>query len=75
MAKTVQIRGVPEDVHAELRRRAASAGTSLSDYLLAEVRRVASRPPIADVLRRADSRVGGTSTDEILSVLREVRGS
>lgn len=75
MAKTVQIRGVPEDVHAELRRRAASAGTSLSDYLLEEVRRVASRPPIADVLRRADSRVGGTSTDEILTVLREVRES
>jgi plasmid stability protein len=35
--KTIQIRNVPDDVHAELRIRAARAGMSLSDYALAQL--------------------------------------
>jgi plasmid stability protein len=34
---TVQIRGVPEDVHRTYRRRAAEAGKSLQEFLLAEL--------------------------------------
>lgn len=34
---TIQIRDVPEDVHAELRTRAAAAGLSLQEYLRAEL--------------------------------------
>ena len=41
MGKTIQVRDVPEEIHAELRSRAAAAGTSLSDYLLEELQRVA----------------------------------
>src|SRR3990170_723657 len=53
MERAVQVRGVPDEVHRELRARAAAAGMSLSDYLLEELTRLASRPPVADVLARA----------------------
>ena len=43
MAKMVQIRHVPESLHRELKARAARAGMSLSDYLLAILRRAAER--------------------------------
>lgn len=41
MAKMIQIRNVPDDLHRKLKARAAEQGMSLSDYLLAEVERVA----------------------------------
>lgn len=34
---TIQIRGVPDDVHRAYRVRAAAAGQSLQEYLLAEL--------------------------------------
>lgn len=73
MAKTIQVRAVPEDVHRTLRSRAAAAGMSLSDYVLRELIEVTSRPPIADVLARASARPGGVSTAETISVVREMR--
>ncbi|HEU0304845.1 MAG TPA: hypothetical protein VFR32_09730 [Gaiellaceae bacterium] len=73
MAKTVQIRDVPDDVHRTLRARAAAAGMSLSDYLLDELRTIAERPPIADVIARAQARHGGASRDAIVRVIREMR--
>ncbi|HEY5684390.1 MAG TPA: hypothetical protein VIY70_03365, partial [Acidimicrobiia bacterium] len=33
MSKMIQIRNVPEDIHRELKMRAARAGMSLSDFL------------------------------------------
>lgn len=71
--KTIQIRNVPDRTHRELRTRAAAAGMSLSDYLLEELDRVARRPPMADVLRRADSRAGGVAVDEIVAAVRSGR--
>jgi antitoxin FitA len=41
--KMIQIRHVPEDVHARLKARAAAAGMSLSDYLLREITWIAGR--------------------------------
>jgi len=37
----IQIRNVPDELHRKLKARAALAGQSLSDYLLAEIRRSA----------------------------------
>jgi hypothetical protein len=42
-SKMIQIRHVPEDVHARLKARAAAAGMSLSDYLLREITWLANR--------------------------------
>jgi plasmid stability protein len=73
MTRTVQIRGVPDDVHRELRVRAAAAGMSLSEYLLREIERVAAYPPIADVLARASTRAGGASKEAIVRAVRSGR--
>ena len=52
MSTMVQIRNVPDEVHRELKARAALAGLSLSDYILAELRRAVARPTREEVLRR-----------------------
>ena len=52
MPKTIQIRNVPEALHRRLKLRAAFEGKSLSDYLLAELRRVAERPTPAEMRER-----------------------
>jgi hypothetical protein len=44
MSKMIQIRNVPDDLHALLKARAAMARLSLSDYLLNELARGARRP-------------------------------
>ncbi|CAN5673276.1 MAG: hypothetical protein M3535_05605 [Actinomycetota bacterium] len=76
MTKTVQIRNVPDDVHRELKVRAAAAGQSLSDYLLEHAVQVAAQPTIAEVLQRAGRRSGGArvSTDEIVAAIKAGRG-
>lgn len=50
MAKVVQVRNVPDSVHATLSRRAAAAGLSLSDYVLKELRVVAARDANQELL-------------------------
>ena len=56
MGKMIQIRHVPADLHRTLKARAALAGMSLSDYLLAELRRVAARPTREELVARLGSR-------------------
>ena len=56
---SVQIKSVPEDVHAELRRRAANEGKSLQEYLLGRLVDEARRPSLEDLLSRAAQRSGG----------------
>jgi plasmid stability protein len=53
------VRDVPEEVHAALRRRAARRGQSLQQYLTGELRRLAERPGVDEVLDRIESRSGG----------------
>ncbi len=48
----VQVRNVPEELHRELKARAALAGMSVSDYLLQELRRSLERPTRQELLRR-----------------------
>ena len=57
---SVQIKDVPENVHAVLRRRAAAAGQSLQEYLLGRLVEEASRPTLDEVLDRAGQRAGGS---------------
>ncbi len=49
MAKTLQIRNVPDSVHRTFKMRAAAAGMSLSDYLLSELKPMAERKTVAEV--------------------------
>lgn len=52
MSKMIQIRNVPENTHRTLKVRAAQAGMSLSDYLLAEVERLAALPTLQELSER-----------------------
>ena len=58
---TIQIRNVAPDVHAILRRRAASAGQSLQTYLLLRLTRDARDASLEEVLDRAAARAGGSA--------------
>ena len=56
MPKMIQLRQVPDDLHRKLKARAALEGLSLSAYLLAEVRRAAERPTVAELRNRISQR-------------------
>jgi antitoxin FitA len=56
---SVQIKDVPEHIHAVLRQRAAAAHQSLQEYLRARLIEEASQPTIEEVLDRAGGRSGG----------------
>lgn len=53
MASMIQIRNVPEGLHRDLKARAARAGMTLSDYLLAELRALSVRPTMGEWLDRS----------------------
>ena len=59
MPKNVQVKGVPDEVHLVLRRRAGAAGMSLQEYLLDHLERFAAQPTMAEVLDRIENRRGG----------------
>lgn len=57
--KAIQIRNVPEPVHAILQRRAEAAGQSMQEYLLLLVSEHAGAPTLAEWLEEAGSDSGG----------------
>ena len=52
----VQLRNVPDTLHRTLKARAAMAGMSLSDYLVAEIRQIAERPTLSEMRERLHRR-------------------
>jgi hypothetical protein len=52
MSKMIQVRNVPDRVHRQIKARAALAGMSLSDYLLAELRFLCDHPTEAELKAR-----------------------
>jgi len=55
----VLVRGLSEETHQGLLRRAAERGQSLQQYLADELSRLAATPTLEEVLRRIDTREGG----------------
>ncbi|MGH9277967.1 MAG: FitA-like ribbon-helix-helix domain-containing protein [Acidimicrobiales bacterium] len=53
------MRDLPEEVHAALHRRAEQRGQSLQQYLAGELKRLAERPSLDEVLDRIERRRGG----------------
>lgn len=47
---TIQVKNVPAELHGELRRRAARAGMTVRDYLLALIERDQLRPTLDEWL-------------------------
>jgi antitoxin FitA len=56
MSRMIQVRNVPDALHRTLKARAAMAGMSLSDYLLAEIREIAERPTLSELRQRVERR-------------------
>jgi len=71
--KALQIRNVPEAVHRRLKVQAASNGKSLSEYLLAELHRVAERPTREEMLARLKSRTPVTLRPSAAELIAEDR--
>lgn len=75
----VQIRNVPDEVQRVLKQRAARAGQSLSEYLLGELRLLASRPTVEELTERIELRgrvdIATPAADILVDerVLREAR--
>jgi antitoxin FitA len=70
-SKMIQIRHVPEDVHARLKARAAAAGMSLSDYLLRELTFLASRPTWQEIFDEIDA--DGSALEGDVDTAAEIR--
>jgi plasmid stability protein len=70
----LQVKDLPEDVHAELRRRAALRGVTIRDYVLDLLRRDQRRPPLSEWLDSARALAPAPGTRSGLDDLRAVRG-
>ena len=65
---------MPDEVHEVYKRRAAAAGMSLQECLLAELTEQAGRPTMQEVLDRIASRKGGRITGaEAAQLIRDER--
>lgn len=69
----IQIRNVPEDMHAELKARAAREGMSLSDFLKRELGRILERKSLAEVFEEMAPYRVDIDHDTLLEVLDEAR--
>jgi antitoxin FitA len=74
MSAMIQIRNVPDALHRRLKSRAALAGMSLSDYLLAEIPEVAERPTLDELRARLARRSGVTPSLAPAEAVRAERG-
>ena len=72
--KAIQIRDVPDDVHAVLRVRAAKAGMSMSEYLRSELICMTEKPTMAELFARIQSRPpNNVSRQSIVDIIRQAR--
>jgi plasmid stability protein len=74
MSKMIQIRNAPDDLHQELKARAALAGQSLSDYLLAILRRAAAQATPEEMRAILARRQSVELDPSAADVIREARG-
>ena len=73
MTRMIQIRNVPVELHRKLKSRAALEGTSLSEYLLREIRQVAERPTLEELAERLKNRAPVSYRISPARILREER--
>jgi hypothetical protein len=76
MSKMIQIRNVPDDLHRELKMRAAAAGMSMSDYIKRELNRRSRKSTIREIGARSQGRSAGSTltTQDVVDTIREMRG-
>jgi len=75
MSVMIQIRNVPEALHRKMKVRAAQAGMSLSDYLRAEIERIAALPTRDEMLARLHGRKRVNLRTPAAEIIRRERDS
>lgn len=75
MSRMVQIRNVPDELHREAKARAARAGMTLSDFLLHEIERALSYPPVEELLARVEGRKRPKLSETPAEMIRAERDS
>lgn len=73
--KMLQIRNVPDELHRQLKARAAIEGTSLSELALAELRRSMEVPTRRELIERVQSRERAVVTLSSAEAVRAERDS
>ena len=71
----VQLRDVPDEVHRELKVRAARAGQSLSEYALAVLTEHTATPTLAEIADRIAHRTAVEPTTSVDELIRDERDS
>ncbi len=71
--KMIQLRNVPDALHRSLKARAAMAGMSLSDYLIAEIKEIAERPTLAEMRDHLHTRKPVALSLDTARLVREER--
>ena len=76
MSKMIQIRNVPDDLHRDLKKRAALAGMSMSDYIKRELDRRSRKSTIREIGARSKGRSAGSTLtpQDVVDTIREMRG-
>lgn len=74
MGKLVQVRDVPDHVHRTLKARAARSGASLSEYLRAELARLAALPTPDEVRARLRELPPIAPRESPEAIIRRLRG-
>jgi plasmid stability protein len=73
MSKMIQLRNVPDALHRGLKARAAMAGMSLSDYLLAEIKEIAAKPSLTELRDRLHRRAQVSEDIDTTRLVRDER--
>lgn len=73
MSKMIQLRNVPDALHRRLKARAAMAGMSLSDYLLAEIKEIGDWPTPAELRERLHKRKAVSAQIDTALLVRKER--
>ena len=76
MSKMIQIRNVPDDLHRQLKIRAAAAGMNMSDYIKRELDLRTRKSTIRELAaqRDAQGRRSTSTTQQLVDIIRESRG-
>ncbi len=69
----IQLRHVPDDLHRQLKARAALAGMPLSDYLIREVRKIAQKPTLEELRARLAGRDPVVLEEPVATAVRAER--
>lgn len=73
MSKMIQIRDVPDEVHSQLKARAAHEGMSLSEFLKREITRTVERPTISEWFERVRESKPIVTKQSAAELIRELR--